>query len=144
MSVLPSVEPHIVVNSDRTITVPDELKSIAAQFDHNIETVVFDCPRFWDGNDFKDMSVYIIYMRGDDEPGMYECNDVTVDETDDKIMHFSWLISGDVTAVAGKISFLVSIKQTDEAGLLLKRWNSFRCNECTIRKGINVSDDLLF
>lgn len=31
-------EPHIVVGSDRMITVPDELKNIAVQYDHNVET----------------------------------------------------------------------------------------------------------
>ena len=38
-------EQHIIINSDRSITVPTELKNIAVQNDHNIETVMFDCPR---------------------------------------------------------------------------------------------------
>ena len=43
-----TVKPHIVINSDRTITVPNSLKRIAVQYDHNIETITFDCPRYWD------------------------------------------------------------------------------------------------
>ena len=39
-------EPHIVIGEDRFITVPSELKRIAVQYDHNIETVTFDCPRY--------------------------------------------------------------------------------------------------
>ena len=37
-----ATEEHIVVGADRFITVPDSLKRIAVQFDHNIETVTFD------------------------------------------------------------------------------------------------------
>ena len=44
-------EPHIVIDSHRAITVPEQLKRIAVQFDHNFETVTFDCPRYWDGHD---------------------------------------------------------------------------------------------
>ena len=35
-------EGHIIIGSDRTVTVPDELKKIAVQYDHNVETVTFD------------------------------------------------------------------------------------------------------
>ena len=42
----PETEEHIVVGSDRFITVPNSLKRIGVQYDHNIETVTFDCPRY--------------------------------------------------------------------------------------------------
>ena len=29
-------EPHIIINSDRSVTIPEELKNIAVQYDHNI------------------------------------------------------------------------------------------------------------
>lgn len=50
----PVDEPHIVIESDKTITVPDDLRHIAVQGEHNIETVTFDCPRYWDGHDLSD------------------------------------------------------------------------------------------
>lgn len=55
-----STEPHIVIGSDRHIAVPSQLKRIAVQFDHNFETVTFDCPRYWDGHDLSAMDIYII------------------------------------------------------------------------------------
>lgn len=45
-------DPHIVIGPDKIVTVPEALKKIAVQHDHNIETVTFDCPRYWDGIDF--------------------------------------------------------------------------------------------
>ena len=57
-----TTEGHIVIGNDRYITVPDELKRLAVQYDHNIETVTFDCPRYWDGLDMSAMAVYINYM----------------------------------------------------------------------------------
>ena len=44
-------ERHIVIGRDRVIVVPDELKRIAVETDHNIETITFDCPRYWDDKD---------------------------------------------------------------------------------------------
>lgn len=54
-------EPHFVINDNRVISVPSELRTIAVQYDHNIETVTFDCPRYWDGHDMSKMVVYINY-----------------------------------------------------------------------------------
>ena len=66
-----SQEPHIVVGNDRYITVPEELKRIAVQHDHDIETVTFDCPRYWDEHDMSQMTIYVNYLRSDGENGAY-------------------------------------------------------------------------
>ena len=65
----PSTEEHIVVGDDRVITVPDSLKRIAVQYDHNVETVTFDCPRYWDGLDMSQMAIYINYHLPNKELG---------------------------------------------------------------------------
>ena len=54
-------EEHIVIGSDRSITVPESLKRIAVQFDNDVETVTFDCPRYWDNLDLSTMKIYINY-----------------------------------------------------------------------------------
>lgn len=132
----PDTEAHIVVSKDRYITVPEELKRIGVQFDHNIETVTFDCPRYWDGIDMSKMKIYINYMRSDQVVGMYLAQNVTVDEIDDTIMHFDWTISKNVTLVDGKVSFLVCIKTTDELGNEKNHWNSELNQEMTVSKGL--------
>lgn len=136
----PSTEAHIVVSKDRYITVPEELKRIGVQFDHDIETVTFDCPRYWDGIDMSKMKIYINYMRSDGIKGMYLAQNVTIDEIDDSIMHFEWTISKNVTMIDGQLSFLVCIKTTDDLGNEKNHWNSELNQEMTISKGLECSE----
>ena len=133
-------EHHIVVDSNRVITVPSELKRIAVQYDHNIETVTFDCPRYWDDHDMSTMNVYINYTRADNEPGCYIADDVAVDETDTSIMHFSWTISRHVTEAVGPLTILICIKMVDADGNEVNHWNSERNTDMTISKGMECGD----
>ena len=133
-------EPHIVVGSNRVITVPSELNRIAVQYDHNIETVPFDCPRYWDDHDMSTMKVYINYTRADNEPGCYIADDVAVDETDTSIMHFSWTISRHVTEAVGPLAILVCIKMVDADGNEVNHWNSERNTDMTISQGMECGD----
>ena len=133
-------EPHIIVGSNRVITVPSELKRIAVQYDHNIETVTFDCPRYWDDHDMSTMNVYINYTRADNEPGCYIADDVAVDETDTSIMHFSWTISRHVTEAVGPLTILICIKMVDKDGNEVNHWNSERNSEMTVSKGMECGD----
>lgn len=135
-----SVEPHIVIGSDRIITVPDSLKRIAVQYDHNVETVTFDCPRYWDGLDMSTMKVYINYMLPNRMKGAYVADNVAVDETDTNIMHFTWTISRNVTATNGSISFLVCIKKVDSEGNEENHWNSELNTELYISKGLETTE----
>lgn len=129
-------EPHIVIADDRYIDIPAELKSIAVQYDHNVETVTFDCPRYWDEHDFSTMRVYINYLTPDGRIGQYVCNDVAVDDTDNSIIHFSWTISNNVTQVKGNISFLVCIKSSDASGDVDIHWNSRLNTDMVILPGL--------
>ena len=139
----PATEPHIVIGADRVIEVPDELKRIAVQFDHNIETVTFDCPRYWDGNDMSKMKIYINYKTPDNRVGSYHSDEVTVDTSDTNIMHFTWTISKNVTSVKGTLSFLVCIKKTDASGNEINHWNSELNREMTISEGLECAETIL-
>ena len=136
-------ERHIIIGRDRFITVPEELKKIAVQFDHDIETVTFDCPRYWDGNDMSKMKVYVNYVRADGKPGTCLCTNVVVDETDSELMHFDWTISGNVTFAAGGLVFLVCIKRTDSDGNEENHWNSELCSDTYVSQGLRCMDLIL-
>lgn len=138
----PASEEHIVVGADRFITVPASLKRIAVQFDHNIETVTFDCPRYWDGHDMSKMAIYINYMRPDNARGSYPVDNVTVDEADESIMHFDWTISGNVTEIKGTISFLICVKKADGNGEMVNHWNSELNRELTVSEGMECSESI--
>ena len=134
---------HIVVGSDRYITVPESLQKIGVQFDHNAETVTFDCPRYWDGHDLSTMKIYINYMRPNDSFGAYLCSDAEIDSMDNTIMHFNWVISGHVTEFAGPLSFLVCICDVDQNGDSTTHWNSELNTQMYISSGMKCRDAIL-
>lgn len=138
----PDTEPHIVIDEDRFITVPIELQRIAVQYDHDVETVTFDCPRYWDGLDMSELRIYINYMRKDRYVACYKATDVTVDAVDSNIMHFNWTISRNVTEVKGELKFLVCIKKGDEDGNEVNHWNSELNTEMYISEGLEVEPSI--
>lgn len=128
-------EAHIVINSDRSVSVPDELKNIAVQYDHNIETVIFDCPRYWDGNDLSTMIIKINYVKTDGSNGTYICGKPTIDSDNENLIHFDWLISNDVTASSGSIKFIVCVQKL-EAGEPVQVWHSQINNQASVLPGL--------
>ena len=134
---------HVVVGSDRYITVPESLQKIGVQFDHNAETVTFDCPRYWDGHDLSKMKIYINYMRPNDSFGAYLCSDAEIDSMDNTIMHFNWVISGHVTEFAGPLSFLICICDVDQNGDSTTHWNSELNTQMYISSGMKCRDAIL-
>ena len=131
-------EEHIVIGSDRHITVPKSLRRIAVQYDHDVETVTFDCPRYWDGLDMSKMTVYINYLRSDGYTDSYPVRNVTIDETNPNIMHFDWTISRNATSVAGQLTFLVCIKKTNDDGIEINHWNSELYDELSVSPGMEA------
>ena len=129
-------EQHIIINADRTVFVPEDLKRIAVQFDHNIETVTFDCPRYWDGLDMSQMNVYINYIRSDNQTGAYTAE---ITSSDDTTMYFNWTIDRNVTEVKGEIAFLVCVKKVVD-GEEVNHWNSELCRECYISEGLEAEE----
>lgn len=116
-SVDPVLEGHIIIGDDRVIHVPSELKRIAVQNDHNMETVTFDCPRYWDGIDMSEMVIYINYKLPDGTKARYIADNVRVDTSDSDIMHFDWTIMNNLTQNKGTITFLVCAMKPAEVGI---------------------------
>lgn len=135
-------EPHIVIDKNRNVTVPDELKRIAVQHDHMIETVTFDCPRYWDKHDMSKMYIYVNYMRADGEKGSDLATNVTIDETDDSIMHFDWTITGHLSAIQGNIVFLVCTQKMADDGTAENHWNSELNTDMYVSEGLEVDSDI--
>lgn len=136
------VEPHIIIDDKRYVFVPEELRRIGVQYDHNVETVIFDAPRFWDGHDLSRMKVYINYMSANGRPGCYLADEVKVDDIDENIMHFEWTISGNVTEYKGKISFLVCVKKTDDEGNESIHWNSELNQDMFVSEGLECMEKI--
>ena len=139
----PETDPHIVVGDDRVISVPKELQRIAVQHDHNVETVTFDCPRYWDDLDMSELSIYINYMRKDRVVGCYKATDISVDADNDRVMHFNWLISHNVSDAVGQLKFLVCIKKSDADGYEVNHWNSELNTEMYISEGLETGEAVI-
>lgn len=136
-------EEHIVIDENRKVIVPDSLKRIAVQHDHNIETVTFDCPRYWDGHDLSNMMIYINHLCPSGALGCTVATDVKVDETDTNVMHFDWTISECVTINEGYITFLVCAKTQDADGTNRHHWNSEICKDMYVSEGLELPEDFM-
>lgn len=136
-------EEHIVIDENRKVIVPDSLKRIAVQHDHNIETVTFDCPRYWDGHDLSKMMIYINHLCPSGALGCTVATDVKVDEIDTNVMHFDWTISECVTINEGYITFLVCAKTQDADGTNRHHWNSEICKDMYVSEGLELPEDFM-
>lgn len=134
------LEEHIIIDNKRIITVPEPLKRIAVQYDHNVETVTFDCPRYWDNNDLSAMYIYVNYLRSDKIRGKYLVKNITVDESNPNIIHFDWTIGSEVTLAKGNLAFLVCAVKADSEGIEELHWNSEINTEMYVSDGLECSE----
>ncbi len=125
-------EQHIVIDENRRVTVPDNLKTIAVMGDKDIETVVIDCVRYWDGHDLSTFAIYINYILPNGDEGTYIPQDI--DKLDD-VFSFSWVIGKEITYNSGQLVFWIVAKLTDDNGDLIYQWSSFQNFECSIATG---------
>lgn len=128
---------NVVIKKDRTVTVPASEAKIGVQYDHNVNVITFDCPRYPDDDrsvDLSTMQIYINYMLPDKTLGSYLAENVKVDANNPDTIHFDWKITRNVTQVKGALQALVCIKKVDAEGNELYHWNtdliqSFRVGE---------------
>lgn len=131
---------YIIIGEDRIITVPDALKRIAVQYDIDVEAVMFECPRYFNGIDLTKLDLYVNYIRADGGPSSYHIEDVTINPENDKQIHFTWLIGGYLTEVAGNLQFIVSGSKTDESGNVVNKWNTEINSDLYIPKSIGSAE----
>ena len=130
-------EPHIVINDLRQIIIPASLKTVAVTGDKDIETLTFDCVRYWDGYDLASFAIYINYTlpNGKDETYI-----PSITNRDVSVFSFNWTIGIEMTEIAGRISFNITAVDTDENGLILHQWSSLTNGELNVSKGIPVGE----
>lgn len=131
---------YIIIGEDRIITVPDALKRIAVQYDIDVEAVMFECPRYFNGIDLTKLDLYVNYIRADGGPSSYHIEDVTINPENDKQIHFTWLVGGYLTEVAGNLQFIVSGSKTDESGNVVNKWNTEINSDLYIPKSIGSAE----
>lgn len=136
-----SEDEQVVITAERVVNVPASLRKIAVQYDHNVETVTFKCPRYWDDVDMFDMIPFINYMRPDGGLGSCECTNKRIDDTDESVMYFDWTLTRNVTSMHGSLKFLVCIKNADSVNGQTNHWNSELCTDMYISEGLESDKD---
>lgn len=136
-------EEHIVINDSRTAIVPNSLKTIAVTGDKDIETVTFDCVRYWDGNDLSTFAIYLNYVLPDNTTGTYIPKAITTSDGDE-FYHFDWEIKNNITKKSGKISFAITAVKTKQnengEAVVDKQWSSLPNGDCSIALGLDISN----
>ena len=117
-------------------------KAVLIKTDHNSERFTFELPRMIEGHDMSECNkVEVHYINIDSSTreksnGIYAVDDFGVDASNDQIVTCSWLISKNVTAYAGPLSFVVRFACVDENSEVTYCWNT------AIFSGVNVIDGI--
>lgn len=134
---------HVIINKDRTVNVPNSLQRLGVQYDHNVNTIIFDCPRYPDEDPTVDMSkmqIFINYMLPNKKLGASQGVNVMVDSDDDTIMHFDWKITRAITQYKGVLATLICIKQVDDDGNEVYHWNTVMFQKFIVDEGMECSE----
>ena len=136
---------HVIINLDRTVNIPESMKKIGIQYDHNVKTITFDCPRYPDENPSVDMStmkIFINWMLPDKTLGSTIATNVCVDSENENLMHFDWVITRVVTSAPGVLSTLICIKETTESGEETYHWNTELIQSFKVGNGMECTEQI--
>ena len=133
---------HVIINKDRTVNVPNSLQRLGVQYDHNVNAIVFDCPRYPDEDPTVDMSkmqIFINYMLPNKKLGASQGVNVEIDPEDNTLMHFSWKITRAITQYKGVLSTLICVKQVNDDGNEVYHWNTVMFQRFTVDEGMECT-----
>ena len=118
-----SAESRCSINGDtRDIVVPDEYHIFGVESDENVTRIPFICPKIVGDNvDLTGYSIYINYINGAGLGGIYVVDDVV---TRGDNITFSWLLSRNVTAKAGTVSYIICAKKSGTDTKVTNEWNT--------------------
>lgn len=135
------VESRCSINGNtRDIVVPDEYHIFGVESDENVTRIPFICPKIVGDNvDLTGYSIYINYINGAGLGGIYVVDDVVA--SGDNIT-FSWLLSRNVTAKAGTVSYIICAKKSGTDTKVTNEWNT-KIATGTVSSGIETYDTVV-
>lgn len=137
---------HNIVDADKRFIIQPAMRRIITESseiilskgDHNSERYTFEIPRMLEGHDMNLCNRVEIHYdnisknRTETSKGFYVVNDLAVDG--DNVI-FSWLISRNVTRLAGNVQFSINFRCIDEDGDIVYSWST------DVYKSITVIDN---
>lgn len=136
---------NVVIKKDRSVTVPASEQKIGIQYDHNVNVITFDCPRYPDDDrsvDMSTMQIYINYMLPDKTLGSSLAENVKVDTNNPDTIHFDWTITREVTQVKGVLQVLVCVKKVNADGIELYHWNTDLISAFRVGEGMECLEPI--
>lgn len=145
---VPDTDTYFVIDPiTRKIENTNRKKSVVMQYDHNSERFTFELPRYIDGHDMLECTSITVNV---DNIEAVESNNVEVieprinsdapDMTDLQInpekpdtVISSWLISRNLTQLAGILSFSIEYKCVDSSGNVVYEWSTDKYEEIEVK-----------
>lgn len=147
---------HNIIDSDQHFVIDISSRSIKSNLqskvklavgDHNSQRFTFEMPRFIDGHDMSESEyIRIHYLNvgnnGDTYKGLYEVDDVRVDESDQEVILFTWLVSNLATQFVGSLNFTIQFLCSEE-GNIDYSWSTSILTGLRIMDAINNSEPII-
>ena len=134
---------HFMIDGvTRAIKNASQSKVMVVQGDHNSERFTFEIPRYTDGHDMSACNVVQVHYLNIDSitkeqnPGIYEIDDLQISPEGDDVVICSWLISGNATKYIGTLFFVVRFSCVSDDGTIDYVWNTAKHNNVYITEGI--------
>lgn len=130
---------HIIIDAKKDVMVPETLRESITQWDHEIQEIIIDCPRYWYyEKDIYGLQFYVNYLTSKNAKGKKTLSTpctVTLGDTED-MLQITWPIRRSLSQYDGPFAFLLCAKGVDENGNETPHWNSHLCKDMTIMEGL--------
>lgn len=140
---------HFVIDPITRQITSESGKVVLMQNDHNSERFTFEVPRYIEGHDMSVSNyVQIHYInidgsnKGNQNPDVYEADDLQVSPDSDDVVIFSWLLSHNATTLAGSLAFVVRFVCYAEDEIVYQ-WFSDTFDKIKVNKIIFNGDNVI-
>lgn len=126
---------YCVIDPDtRQISVPAEYQLLGVESDEKVERIWFQCPKIVGDNiDLSQLQLRINYQNANSQKDQYIVTDV---QTDGENIVFSWLLSRNVTAYQGNVSFIVCAVKVSSSEIT-NEWNTTLA-QASVLEGLEI------
>ena len=136
-----------VNTAEKVVVKQSEWKITVAQYEQDATCLVFDMPRYIDGHDMLACNAKEVhYTTQNGGLGVYEIVDAALKKGSDKIITFSWYLSGIATENVGPISFVVrfaEIKNNDPTNILFDWYTLSNNKDIEVIAGMNNGEPVI-
>lgn len=136
-----------VNTAEKVVVKQSEWKITVAQYEQDATCLVFDMPRYIDGHDMLACNAKEVhYTTRGGGLGVYEIVDAALKRGSDKIITFSWYLSGIATENVGPLSFVIrfaEIENSNPTNILFDWYTLSNDKDIEITAGMNNGEPVI-